>query len=242
MGNAFRCRPSLSDANTILLSELGTGDVLCVRDPQFAHAGACLSQNVLCWEVNHCGMALNSDDFGVESVLRCKHPEINGQLGNNYVLHALETGVKVWNLEVYLKRTLGRGYSTGAIWVRQLQSTTGNDASLRARVAEATDEVFADIHARPYEKNYCSMINAYFDTCEFGGLMRSSNDTSSLFCSELLAFVFQSAGILEKDRPADEFTPSDFLNSDGQRIECTRFCAEVCFGPPRMLLLDKSTI
>ncbi len=44
---------------------------------------------------------------------------------------------------------------------------------------------------------------------------KNKRDTSSLFCSELVAEAYQQMGLLTLDIPSNEFTPADFADLSG---------------------------
>lgn len=236
--------PRAVPTEPIAVSELRTGDVICIRDPQCLHAGACLSQNLLCWESNHVGMALNPEDFseGAACKIRAKHPEFVA--GKVFVLHTLVTGVKVWDVASYAKKNKGKGFSRGIIWIRQLEVEGGDsDAQeeMRAQIAASTDELWGDVAEKPYEQKPCSMLSAYFDSCEginVPGCCASNGDATSLFCSELVAMALQKGKVLGEERPPDEFVPMDFLASDGHTVEKASMATGMRLGPLRVLKPD----
>ncbi|MFH1214863.1 MAG: hypothetical protein V1706_00005 [Pseudomonadota bacterium] len=63
-----------------------------------------------------------------------------------------------------------------------------------------------ELAGKEYEKNTIELIKAAYD----GPLGRNSEDLSSLFCSELVAEAYQRLGLLNEDKPSNEYTPSDF--------------------------------
>lgn len=61
----------------------------------------------------------------------------------------------------------------------------------------------------PYEQHALELINAALDT----PLHESTEDLSSVFCSELVAEAYQELGLLpsgEGQKPSNEYTPVDF--------------------------------
>lgn len=211
---------------------LCTGDVIIVREPQFANCGTCFFQNVLCWEANHAAIAISPKDFSRDSNLRTRHPEIEDS--KTYLLHALVTGIKVWEFGQYCNRVYG-GCAPGAIFARQLEFEV-DEPEFRKQMAKEVDELFCDVADKPYEQHCCTMISAYYDGCERFGCCKSAPDDSSIFCSELVAMTLQKARVLSDDRPADEFTPMDFLSSDGEYVEEAPFLPGMTFGPTLQVL------
>jgi hypothetical protein len=151
--------------------------------------------------------------------------------GKKYMLHALMTGIKVWELEGYLKK-MAKGTPKGAIYARHLRMEGLDATTKRSRFLAAMDTVFGEVADKKYESNYLSMLAGYCDTCEeLCPCCQSSGDDKDLFCSELMAHVYINGGALSRERPADEFTPTDFLNSDGVNIEKTCFNLGYSLGP-----------
>lgn len=238
------CPRDYSNGSQIDLQDLLSGDILLTRDPAFTKAGACLAQGLLCWGVNHGGLAVDPAEFPPDGNLRTRMPDL--EPGRKYMLHALVTGIRVWNLEDYLHRMIKKGPPTGAIFVRQLQKENrrrnmGDD--FQAALVKAMDAVFGAVADKAYETNYGSMVAGYFDSCEGVCPWCSAKaDDNSYFCSELMAEVLLKADVIEHDRPADEFMPTDFLESDGFNIEKTQFCDGISLGPVRALQLPSESI
>ena len=63
-----------------------------------------------------------------------------------------------------------------------------------------------EMRGRPYEENMLDLVRAAHD---YDGEV-TSEDLSSLFCSELVAEAFQRMGLLTDDKASDEYTPGDF--------------------------------
>lgn len=64
-----------------------------------------------------------------------------------------------------------------------------------------------DLIGRPYEQKKSTLIKAALKLGKF------QDDISSIFCSELIASVYQKVGLLLSDNPADYYTPADFSYS-----------------------------
>ena len=76
---------------------------------------------------------------------------------------------------------------------------------------EALSALRLKLRDRPYETKKLELMRAALD----GPFDRlgSSEDLSSLFCSELVAEAYQAMGILPEHgggKPSDEYTPGDF--------------------------------
>ncbi|CAJ1349610.1 unnamed protein product [Effrenium voratum] len=164
-------------------------------------------------KVHHIGIVLNPADFGEESQVRQAMPEID--LKKMYVFHALEIGMRIWDLERYVNR-IHQGCRPGEAYARQLQ---WSDAELRSNFTPVLDTAFGEFKDRPYEKNKLTPVAAFCDKAECCGCCVSKADTSSIFCSELIAEILQRGKVLDNQRPSSEFTPLDFFESDGRRVE-----------------------
>jgi hypothetical protein len=63
---------------------------------------------------------------------------------------------------------------------------------------------------KKFERSALQMVKSAFD----GPLTRENKkDLSTIFCSELTAQVFINCGLLPQDKPSNEYTPSEFINS-----------------------------
>jgi len=217
---------------------LQSGDVLLTRDPAFGKAGACAVQAFLCWGINHGGLAIDPAEFRPDGPLRSKKPDLVP--GKKYMLHAVLTGIKVWDLESYLQK-MAKGKPAGAIYARHLQISGLDGPVKRSSFVAAMDTVFGEICEKSYEGNISSMLTGYCDTCEqLCPCCKSHGDDNDLYCSELMARVYITGGVLPRERPADEFSPTDFLDSDGVTIEKTSFNVGFSLGPIEALpLLDE---
>eukprot|EP00913_Durusdinium_trenchii_P012027 g11299.t1 len=193
-------------------------------------------RGMLCWPVNHIGLAIRASDFEEGSQLRHAHPEMqHGKLGQfsrkTYMFHALVSGMKVWDLERYL-HDLRK--DSGDIFVRQLQWTERGQEQRKA-FHEVVDSAFEEFKDRPFENDQVTFMGSYCDQLE-PTCCANPTDLSSLFCSELVAEVFQRGQLLAKSRAAAEFTPVDYLKSDGQSVEQAQLeTSLVTLGPLRCL-------
>ncbi|MDH5561015.1 MAG: YiiX/YebB-like N1pC/P60 family cysteine hydrolase [Deltaproteobacteria bacterium] len=62
------------------------------------------------------------------------------------------------------------------------------------------------MRGRPYETNRLELIKSAYD----GPFGHNEEDLSSLFCSELVAEAYQEIGLLDNNKPSNEYTPKDF--------------------------------
>ena len=99
----------------------------------------------------------------------------------------------------------------------------------RSPVIRAASVVREKYKRTPYERNYWELFRSAYD----GLFGQNRRDTSSLFCSEAVAELYQAAALLPGDPPSNEYTPEDFarLQLDGR---CT-FDPTAELGPVVML-------
>jgi hypothetical protein len=92
------------------------------------------------------------------------------------------------------------GYD-GEVAVRQLQGVDFNADDVKNLM-----QLRRELAGREYEEDKVELIKAAYD----GPLGRNKEDLSSLFCSELVAEAYQRLGLLNDEKPSNEYTPSDF--------------------------------
>lgn len=63
-----------------------------------------------------------------------------------------------------------------------------------------------ELRGHPYEQDKCELFKALYD----GPFGHNEEDLSSLFCSELVAEVYQRWGLISEDLSSNEFIPKDF--------------------------------
>lgn len=96
-------------------------------------------------------------------------------------------------------------------------TSTKNRRIMMLQSFAETRELFK---GRPYEKSQIELVKSAWDG--WGGLNKP--DTSSLFCSELVAEAYQRAGILPLPgdgnyMSSNEFTPSNFSSRDSKQLD-----------------------
>ena len=122
-------------------------------------------------------------------------------------LEDLETGKRLRGVQTVFLSDRIRSYN-GKVAVRRLVIPPGHIGLVRVTVAEALAEARREFNGKPYEKKHIQLAKAALDRTKLG--RNRKQDLSSLFCSELVAEVFQRAGLLPKDPPSSEYAPSDF--------------------------------
>tara|TARA_R110000787_G_scaffold170328_1_gene283021 strand:+ start:13947 stop:14585 length:639 start_codon:yes stop_codon:yes gene_type:complete len=87
--------------------------------------------------------------------------------------------------------------------------------------ANATLNLFLQkFNGRPYETNQIELISSALDRT---GLLTNQPDMSSVFCSELVAYLLNSVGILKITSSANEYTPADFAEGGNAVLSGDRF-------------------
>ncbi len=99
----------------------------------------------------------------------------------------------------------------GEIAVRQLQDVEFSQENIRSLM-----QLRRELAGRKYEEEKLQLICAAWDHA-FG---RNTEDLSSLFCSELVAEAYQRLGLLDEDKPSNEYVPADF--SDRRELKLLR--------------------
>ena len=71
-----------------------------------------------------------------------------------------------------------------------------------------------ELAGKEYEKDTLELIKAAYD----GPFGHNEEDLSSLFCSELVAEAYQRLGLLNNEKPSNEYTPADFSEKRGLEL------------------------
>jgi hypothetical protein len=102
--------------------------------------------------------------------------------------------------------------SDGAVAARRL------DPALAPAQIERLMGLIRQLHGRPYECSLLELFRAVSDRVE-----RPRENFASLFCSELIAEVLQSIGLLDDvgqgGRPSNEYTPRHFSSAHDLRLK-----------------------
>ncbi len=103
---------------------------------------------------------------------------------------------------------------SGGIAIRKLQGPELPVDSLRNLMA-----LRKELRGKRYESDKIELIKSAYD----GFLGNNSEDLSSIFCSELVAEAYQSLGLLDPNKPSNEYTPADFTAKRMDQL-CGGFC------------------
>lgn len=71
-----------------------------------------------------------------------------------------------------------------------------------------------EMKGRPYEQSKIELIKSVYD----GPFGVNIEDLSSLFCSELVAELYQRWGLISEDIPSNEFVPANFAPESGLEL------------------------
>jgi len=88
------------------------------------------------------------------------------------------------------------------------------DMDLTPSRVDAFQSLYAEMQGRPYEKSRVELIKAMYD----GPMGRNTEDLSSMFCSELVAEVYQRWEILPDNVPSNEYIPKDFSTEESLEL------------------------
>lgn len=170
-----------------LRGQLKTGDVVLFSGKGLISKGI---QWITGSKWSHIGIVLRLDDLDQvvlwESTTLSKTKDlISGKLVSGVQLVSLSRRLASYKGDVAV-RTLG-GYT----WLPE------------------ADKVLADVRkefeGRPYELSKWELVKSAMDL-----FCHNKEDTSSLFCSELVAEVYQRLHLLSEYKPSNEYTPADF--------------------------------
>lgn len=129
----------------------------------------------------------------------------------------LTTGARVKGVQLVTLSDRVRDYEGSVFW----RHLSGPREEGILRTAQSFVSKFA---GRPYETNQLELIKSALDLTHRG---QNQPDASSVFCSELSAYLLREVSILGGKNPENEFTPADFagdlpLNNDYTPAEVVR--------------------
>ena len=92
---------------------------------------------------------------------------------------------------------------------------TGIDDDKRTEMYKELLRFRKEIQGTPYEKNDLELIRSGLPFAEgaLSFLQNTTEDLSSLFCSELVAEAYKRMGLLKTERLSNDFTPDDFSSA-----------------------------
>ncbi|KAL0248037.1 hypothetical protein GEMRC1_003276 [Eukaryota sp. GEM-RC1] len=184
-----------------LAEELHTGDVVLLRSKTIAGAIIRIGSNS---EWSHVGLVINPKDCSDSDSSAPKHLLLFESSTNRLSQRSFVTGNAFYGVSIVSLRPkiFSSIYTYGA--VAKLQGNVD-----RQKLLEVILDVKQDLFGRPYEQSMLQLVRSIFGD---SGILRNRKvDLSSVFCSELVAEVFQRAGLLSKVRPSSSFVPEDFV-------------------------------
>lgn len=94
-------------------------------------------------------------------------------------------------------------------------STLGVRRLIMSRTPEmkkALETFIKEVDGRPYKKNWMDLVRAWQGS-------HTSEDLSSIFCSELVAAAYKRMGLLSNDIPSNNFLPVDFALPNNAKVK-----------------------
>ena len=142
---------------------------------------------------SHIGVVVRPKDFDMVCVLQSTTLSKVKDTVSNREIEGVQINLLSDSLDSY----------KGAVAVRKLNVERTDD--MRNTISDFRREV----HGRPYEERKMELLKSAYDF--FGGA--NEEDLSSLFCSELVAELYQRIGLLDEDKPSNEYIPKDFVGN-----------------------------
>jgi hypothetical protein len=124
-------------------------------------------------------------------------------------------GVQIRNLTSVIEGSLKNGI--GVSWSKLLfnpllQSTGESESEFKDRVRKVEtqlNELHKEYYLRPYPLNIFRLMRGL---CGCLKCVKPLDDKGAVFCSQFVAIVYQTLGILDKGHVAGEVVPEDFAN------------------------------
>lgn len=146
-----------------------------------------------CSEWSHVGVVVRLKDFDMVCILQSTTLSKAKDVLSDRPVEGVQLNLLSESLSTY----------PGKVAVRKLNV-------LRTKgMLEAVRNFRKEVHGRPYEEKKIQLLKSAWDF--FGGA--NEEDLSSLFCSELVAELYQRMDLIEDDKPSNEYTPKDFANT-----------------------------
>lgn len=148
---------------------------------------------------SHVGMILSLDEYDFVTIWE------STTLSN---VNNLETGVPKKGVQLVPLSSRVNKYD-GDIAIRQLKGIEFDADNVRDLMT-----LRREVSSRPYEESTLQLIKSAYD----GPFGHNEEDLSSLFCSELVAEAYQRLGLLNEEKPSNEYTPADFSEKRGLEL------------------------
>jgi Permuted papain-like amidase enzyme, YaeF/YiiX, C92 family len=174
--------------NEVMRADMKTGDIILFSGKGGASAGikwATFSR----W--SHVGMVVLLPEYDLVAVWESCTVS---------TLSDIDTGARNKGVQLVPLSTRIDQYD-GDVAVRRLSGVEFSTADIRSLV-----QLRRELAGRKYEKDELELLKAAWDY----SLGRNQEDLSSLFCSELVAEAYQRLGLLDGNKPSNEYIPADF--------------------------------
>jgi len=140
---------------------------------------------------SHIGVVVVLKEFGdtrmlLESTTLAKLPDIlSGKVNRGVQMHRLSERLSTYPGSFAYRMVLGERTES---------------------VHENIVKFYEEFGNHPYEESYLELMRAQYD----GPGGHNEEDLSSLFCSELVAELYQRTGVFTEDLPSNEYVPGNF--------------------------------
>lgn len=195
-------KDSLGTGDIVLFSgvSVASAEVQCGTRSPFSHIGMV----VRCEHVSGSGLYLWHSPA---QELRYAPDKLTSRVKDGPQLNELRVCLRAANGKVFIRRLLRRGDAMSSPVIRLIGRTDPCENGL--------SELMRDEAPLPYETHFWELLKAAYD----GPFGENAPDTSSLFCSELVAEAYKQLGLLnEGGEPSNEYVPSDFFGDAIQLI------------------------
>src|SRR5579863_7448803 len=190
-----------------LVDSLNTGDGLLCKGE-----GGCFSCSIqMCTNspFSHTGMVVRSERFQADpDDAYIWHSDGPSGLRDLITGKTRKSGPQINSLREYVT------YYNGVVVVRQLTSARGIPRDLSDRLYKW---MVSQSHTT-YEKNPMELLGTLNAFSFFLCCKNNRSDTTSYFCSELLAETYMTMGLLNRNEPSNTYTPSWFSSSGEQYL------------------------
>ena len=218
-----KCSLSIKDCTT----SLRNGDILLVCSHSFASS---IVNTVCSSRFSHVGIIF-VDQFGKRWVLESIKsddtipPLVERSLGPN-------TGVRMVELIPYLQRFNGECIAARVLQMRK-EIADKLYFEFDRYMHSIIEQVYQEKKGTPYKRDYRDFLTARFSW--LGG--RPTNDLSTIFCSELVTYIYKRAGILPDDDTIPcQYTPDNYDHASNLQLVLPPDIQRICFSSRKKLI------
>ncbi len=149
---------------------------------------------------SHVGMVLRSEDIGLNLMIESTTLSNVRDIDSGDFREGVQVVSLIDRLNLY----------TGDVGFRRME----NVARTREMIAVIVG-LRREFRGREYEQSKLELIRSVYD----GPFGSNVEDLSSLFCSELVAEMWQSIGWLPQDPPSNEYNPANFAGDGNENVD-----------------------